>query len=77
MSEIKDFVLEYLNKYHDLDEYDINHTLLGMFMDSLEILDFVIEIEKKYEFDMDDDWAQWEDYTVDDVVIYIKKKLNK
>lgn len=74
MCEIKNFVLECLNEYHDLEEYDINHTLLGDFMDSLEIVDFVIEIEKKYKFDVDD-WSYWEDYTIDDVVKYIKSKI--
>lgn len=75
MERVREFVVNYLKDNHDVDDYDIDNSLLGYFMDSLSIVDLVVEIEKEFEIDVYDDWSSWEDNKVNDVVKYIENKL--
>ena len=77
MEKIKEHLSNYLKERLDIGDYEINDCFLHHFMDSLDIVEFVFEIEKTYEIDLSDEWVQWEDKTVDDVVQYVYNKLNK
>lgn len=74
MDEIKNYLSEYIKRENDVDDYDINNSVLNLYMDSLDIVDLVIEIEKHYDITIDD-YNDWDEMYLDDIVKYIKNKL--
>jgi acyl carrier protein len=74
MVEIKNYLSEYIKEQFDADDYDINNSVLNFYMDSLDIVDLVIEIEKHYDITIDD-YNDWDEMYLDDIVKYIKNKL--
>ena len=74
MDEIKNYLSEYIREQTDADDYDINNSVLNFYMDSLDIVDLVIEIEKHYDITIDD-YNDWDEMYLDDIVKYIKNKL--
>lgn len=74
MDEIKNYLSEYIKRENDADDYDINNSVLNLYMDSLDIVDLVIEIEKHYDITIDD-YNDWDEMYLDDIVKYIKNKL--
>ena len=74
MDEIKNYLSEYIKEQTDADDYDINNSVLNLYMDSLDIVDLVIEIEKHYDITIDD-YNDWDEMYLDDIVKYIKNKL--
>jgi acyl carrier protein len=74
MDEIKNYLSEYIKEQSDADDYDINNSVLNLYMDSLDIVDLVIEIEKHYDITIDD-YNDWDEMYLDDIVKYIKNKL--
>ena len=75
MESIRGYLAEYLRECCSASEYDINESVLCHFMDSLDIIDMVMNIEKKYDINTNDDWYEWGEATVDDIVKYIKEKI--
>jgi acyl carrier protein len=49
--------------------------VLSSYLDSLDIVDLVIEIERHYDIIIDD-YNDWGDMFVDDIVKYINSKIN-
>lgn len=74
MDEIKNYLSEYIKRENYVDDYDINNSVLNLYMDSLDIVDLVIEIEKHYDITIDD-YNDWDEMYLDDIVKYIKNKL--
>lgn len=52
----------------------MDNDTLNVYMDSLDIVEFVMKIEEEYKITVDDFYG-WEDMLLDDVVKYIKNKL--
>lgn len=75
MDNIKEYISEYLKNTRNVDEYDINNSILSLYLDSLDIVDLVVEIEHHYGITIDD-YNDWEDMFVDDIVKYINSKIN-
>ena len=75
MDNIRGYVSEYLKNVCDADEYDINNSTLSLYLDSLEIVDLVIDIEQHYGIVVDD-YNDWGNMFVDDIVKYINSKIN-
>lgn len=75
MDNIKKYISEYLKNTCNADEYDISNSILSLYLDSLEIVDLVVEIEQHYDITIDD-YNDWEDMFVDDIVKYINSKIN-
>ena len=73
--EIKFYLKEYLKNKFDVDEYEIDNKILSLYMDSLDIVDFIVEIEQHFGIVVDE--YQWEDMFVNDIVVYIENKLNR
>lgn len=76
MDNIRGYISEYLKNVCDADEYDINNSTLSLYLDSLEIVDLVIDIEQHYGIVVDD-YNDWGDMFVDDIVKYINSKINE
>lgn len=77
MNEIKKRIVDYLKSHVNADDYDIEHFHLHDFMDSLDIAEMVLAIENQYHIDVTNDCDNWENFTVEDVVKYIKNKLDE
>lgn len=75
MENIKNHLSTYLKSTTKATDYDINHNVLSLYLDSLDIVDMVFEIERYYKINTKDDWTDWENCTLDNVVEYIKSKL--
>ena len=75
MEEIRNYIETYLKEICKVDGYDINHCPLSLYLDSLDIVDLVIEIERHFDITVDD-YNDWGDMFVDDVVKYINSKIN-
>lgn len=76
MDNIKEYISEYLKNVCNADEYDINNSILSLYLDSLEIVDLVVEVEQHYGIIVDD-YNDWGDMFVDDIVKYINSKINR
>lgn len=76
MDNIKEYISEYLKNTCNADEYDISNSILSSYLDSLEIVDLVIEIEQHYDITIDE-YNDWGDMFVDDIVKYINSKINR
>lgn len=74
MDEIKKYLSEYIKEQSYADDYDINNCVLNSYLDSLDIVDLVIEIERHYDITIDD-YNDWDEMYLDDIVRYIKNKL--
>lgn len=77
MEKIRETLGDWLRKNKDADDYDLNNWTLGTFLDSLDIVDFVVEIEKTYDIDVSDDYYEWDSKSFDDVVKYVTVKVNE
>ena len=76
MNEIKEYLSNYIKKLDKrISNYDINYSTLGTYLDSLEIVDLICEIEEKYNITIDVDSFVWEEMKLETVVKYIKNKL--
>jgi acyl carrier protein len=76
MDNIKEYISEYLKKICNADEYDISNSILSLYIDSLEIVDLVLDVEQHYGIIVDD-YNDWGDMFVDDIVKYINSKINE
>lgn len=74
MVEIKNYLSEFIKEHSDADDYGINNCVLNSYLDSLDIVDLVIEIEQHYGITVDD-YNDWDEMYLDDIVKYIKNKL--
>lgn len=75
MDNIRGYISEYLKNVCNADEYDINNSILSLYLDSLEIVDLVLEVEEHYGIIVDN-YNDWGDMFVDDIVKYINSKIN-
>lgn len=75
MEEIKNYIETYLKETRKVNDYDMNHYALNSYLDSLDIVDLVIEIERHYDITIND-FHDWGDMFVDDIVKYINSKIN-
>lgn len=75
MEEIKNYIETYLKEIRKVNDYDMNHYTLNLYLDSLDIVDLVIEIEQHYDITIND-YHDWGDMFVDDIVKYINSKIN-
>lgn len=75
MEEIRNYIETYLKKTCNVCDYDMNQYALSSYLDSLDIVDLVIEIERHYDITIDD-YNDWGDMFVDDIVKYINSKIN-
>lgn len=75
MDEIKNYIETYLKETHKVSDYDMNHYALSLYLDSLDIVDLVIEIERHYGITIND-YYDWGDMFVNDIVKYINSKIN-
>ena len=74
METIKKDILTYLdNQIGELRDND----MLGDYMDSLDAVEMIMWIEKKYDIVIDDeDWFNWNSGTINDVVSYVYGRLH-
>lgn len=74
METIKKDILTYLdNQIGELRDND----MLGDYMDSLDAVEMVMWIEKKYDIVIDDEaWYNWNSGTINDVVSYVYRRLH-
>jgi acyl carrier protein len=75
MEEIKNYIETYLKETYKVYDDDIHQYVLSSYLDSLDIVDLVIEIERHYDITIDD-YNDWGDMFVDDIVKYINSKIN-
>lgn len=75
MDNIRGYISEYLKNVCNADEYDISNSILSLYLDSLEIVDLVLEVEEHYGIIVDN-YNDWGDMFVDDIVKYINSKIN-
>lgn len=79
MEKIRNRLLYFIKEIIGKENYDIfikyiDNDMLSLYMDSLDIVEFVMKIEEEYKITVDDFYG-WEDMLLDDVVKYIKNKL--
>ena len=77
--QIKNHLLEIIKEIRGKESFEyfrnsIEHYVLGTYMDSLDIVELVMRIEEEYNIYIDD-YNNWEDLFLDDVVKYIKNKI--
>ena len=75
MDNIRGYISEYLKNVCNADEYGISNSILSLYLDSLEIVDLVLEVEEHYGIIVDN-YNDWGDMFVDDIVKYINSKIN-
>lgn len=76
MKEIKEFLLTYFEVKLSTRREEVGNDMINNFMDSLDIVDFVLEIEKRYNIDIEDDFYETiGERSVDEIAEYIKTKL--
>lgn len=75
MNDIKKYLSRYIKKTYNAGEYDINYNRLGVYLESLDIVDLVIEIERYFRITIDD-YEGWENMYLNDIVKYINSKIN-
>ena len=75
MDNIRGYISEYLKNVCNADEYDISNSILSLYLDSLEIVGLVLEVEEHYGIIVDN-YNDWGDMFVDDIVKYINSKIN-
>lgn len=81
MEQIKNRLLEIIKEIQGKESFEyfrnsIEHYVLGTYMDSLDIVELVMRVEEEYNISIDD-YSNWEDLFLDDVVKYIKTKIEK
>ena len=76
-NSIRKHLIDYLTNRLELNEYELEDCKLHHFMDSLDIVEMVFEIERVYFVDLYDKWLEWEDRTLDEVIDCIYLSLNK
>ena len=76
-NEIKEHLLDFLTKRLGVTAAEICDSKPRDFMDSLDTIEMVMEIERTYGFDINNDWELWDDSTLDDIVQYVSDKLEK
>ena len=76
MEEIRNYIETYLKETCKVYDHDIKQYALSSYLDSLDIVDLVIEIERHYDITIDD-YNDWGDMFVDDIVKYINSKINR
>ena len=79
MEQIKNRLLEIIKEIRGKESFEyfrnsIEHYVLGTYMDSLDIVELVMRVEEEYNISIDD-YNNWEDLFLDDVVKYIKNKI--
>ena len=74
MEKIKEYLSDYLKKNCNADDYDINNTVLNLYLDSLDIVDLVLEIENHYNITIEE-YHDWGDVFLNDIVKYINEKI--
>lgn len=79
MEKIRNRLLCFIKEIIGKENYDffrknIDNDTLSLYMDSLDIVEFVMKIEEEYKITVDDFYG-WEDMLLDDIVKYIKNKL--
>ena len=79
MEKIRNRLLYFIKEIIGKENYDffrkyIDNDTLNLYMDSLDIVEFVMKIEEEYKITVDDFYG-WEDMLLDDIVKYIKNKL--
>ena len=77
MENIKEYISDYLKNKCNATDYDINHSILYHFMDSLDIVDLIINIEQEYYIEVYDYETEWGELYVDDIVKYVKQKISE
>lgn len=80
MEQIKNQLLEFIKEIRGKESFEyfkksIEHYVLGTYMDSLDIVELVMRVEEEYNISIDD-YSSWEDMDLDDIVKYIKNKIN-
>lgn len=76
MKDIKEFLLTYFEVKLSTRREDVGNDTISNFMDSLDIVDFVLEIETRYNIDVEDDFYETiDERSVDEIAEYIKTKL--
>jgi acyl carrier protein len=76
MKEIKEFLLTYFEVKLSTRREDVGNDTIGNFMDSLDIADFVLAIETRYNIDVEDNFYETiDERSVDEIAEYIKTKL--
>lgn len=77
MEEIREHLSSFIKKMNPVDDADINELVLGDYLDSLELVDLVLEVEETYHIEIDErDVNKWPDMHLMDVVQYIKNKID-
>ena len=76
MEEIRNYIETYLKETCKVHDYDMKQYALSSYLDSLDIVDLVIEIERHYDITIDN-YNDWGDMFVDDIVKYINSKINR
>lgn len=79
--EIKPRLLEIIKEIRSKESFEyfknsIEHYVLGRYMDSLDIVELVMRVEEEYNISIDD-YSNWEDMHLDDIIKYIKTKIKK
>jgi acyl carrier protein len=76
MKEIKEFLLTYFEVKLSTRREDVGNDTISNFMDSLDIADFVLAIETRYNIDVEDNFYETiDERSVDEIAEYIKTKL--
>ena len=79
MEQIKNRLLCFVKEIRGKESFEyfknsIEHYVLGTYMDSLDIVELVMRVEEEYNISIDD-YSSWEDMDLDDIVKYIKNKI--
>jgi len=78
-SDTFDKVVEILSVLHGFDRYEISgsdHLKNDLGLDSLDVVELEMELEKEFNFLVDDQvWSDIQDWCVDEVVVNVEKNM--
>ena len=75
MNEIREFLINYIVDKFSVDKEDVKTEPMCYLMDSLDIVDLIMEIETHYNFEFEEDFYETiGERTLDEIVEYIKQK---
>lgn len=76
MIEIKQHILDYINDHFGISECFVKDYPLSTYIDSLDALEIIVDLETKYHIRIEDLWYdKWRSMTVDDIAKCVYDKL--
>lgn len=77
MEEIYKYIVNYITTTFYVNEQDIKNNCMSEYMESLDMLELICELENTYKIIIDEDWEKWKNANLKKFAEYIDKKVKE